>query len=341
MRPATRIWIGVALVVIAMGIAAGRITSLQGMRGPSVLRDDPAPELAGIAGWLNGPPTRLADLRGSVVLLDFWTYSCVNCVRTFDELRALHERYGDAGLQIIGVHSPEFDFEKDPANVRAAIRRHRLPYPVALDNEMATWRAYRNNFWPRVYLIDRAGRIRFDHIGEGRYDQIEQVVRTLLDPLPGRLPPPLSMADQTPSRDITRELYAGFERGGAEGSLGNAQGYDPLEATSYGPVSRAEIEDPTNEGVFFLEGRWLAKSDHVQAMGPSRVLLRFRARDVFAVASAPPGSVARAAVDGEDRTDIRIGGPRLYRIVRLPRAGEHTLELSVPAGFRLYTFTFG
>src|SRR5580704_10282908 len=140
----------------------------------------PVPDFTGIRQWINSPPLHRDQLRGSVVLVDFWTFSCVNCTRTIPHLRALLDRYRDRGLVIVGVHSPEFDFEKDPANVAAAVRRLGVTWPVALDSAMATWNAYGNQYWPAEYLVDRQGRLAYVHAGEGEYAGTESAVLQLL-----------------------------------------------------------------------------------------------------------------------------------------------------------------
>lgn len=140
----------------------------------------PAPELADIAGWLNSEPLKLSELRGRVVFLDFWTYSCANCVRTIPHVNRLHEKHRGDGLVLIGVHTPEFEFEKDPENVAKAVRELGIHYPVALDSENTTWKLYGNRYWPRQTLIDYEGHVRFEHIGEGGYSDIEEQVAGLL-----------------------------------------------------------------------------------------------------------------------------------------------------------------
>jgi thiol-disulfide isomerase/thioredoxin len=345
------IWIGVAVLLLAVAIAAVRVDWLRGAGLPNQMGSRAAPELVGIEGWVNSAPLRLADLRGKVVLLDFWTYSCVNCVRTFPHLRALYARYHSFGFEIVGVHSPEFDFEKDEGNVRAAVTRHRLPYPVAMDNQMSTWRAYHNQYWPRVYLIDAKGRIRFDHAGEGGEEVIQRTVRALLSEAgAATLPEPLDFARTGPGAGITPEIYAGFERGEVQGSLANPEGYDPDDPVDYAPVSAAAVERAGTEGVFFLEGTWIAERESVRALGAARVVLRFYARDVFFVAAAE-GARARVLLDGAPPRGAsgsgapggiaRVGRADLFHALRLPEPGEHTLTLEVPEGFRLYTFTFG
>ena len=140
-----------------------------------------APELTGITHWLNSRPLTLASLRGKVVLVDFWTYGCINCVRTLPHVTALYEKYKNRGLVVIGVHAPEFAYERSTANVTAAIKRHHITYPVAQDNNFATWNAYKNQYWPAQYIVDQHGRIVFEHVGEGAYDRIDQTVRQLLN----------------------------------------------------------------------------------------------------------------------------------------------------------------
>ena len=139
-----------------------------------------APEITGITHWLNSPPLKLSDLRGKVVLVDFWTFGCINCVNTLPQITKLHEKYKDKGLIIIGVHSPEFPFEKSTTNVATAIKRHGIAYPVAQDNDFSTWNAYHNRYWPAQYIVDKNGKIVFEHAGEGAYGEIEQTIQTLL-----------------------------------------------------------------------------------------------------------------------------------------------------------------
>jgi thiol-disulfide isomerase/thioredoxin len=140
-----------------------------------------APEFVGIDQWLNSGPLTIAGLRGKVVLVDFWTYGCINCVRTLPHVTRLYDMYKTKGLVVVGIHTPEFPFEKSTANLQAAIQRHGIRYPVAQDNAFATWNAYRNQYWPAQYVVDRSGRIVFAHAGEGQYDEIERKIRALLD----------------------------------------------------------------------------------------------------------------------------------------------------------------
>lgn len=345
---------GVLLFTAAVVLVVVRLGGLQGdaTRAPAERR--PAPALVGIDAWVNSDPLTLEQLRGEVVLLDFWTYTCINCVRTFPFLRALDRHYGEAGLRVIGVHSPEFSFERDLTNIREAAARSMLAYPIASDPDMATWRAYRNNFWPRVYLIDAAGQIRFDHIGEGGEDEIEAAVRELLAETDATLPPPLRFRERGPSANITPEVYAGLERGSVQGALANAEGYRPGEVFVYAPPDPAAVERVGTRGAFFLEGPWRVEREFLEAAGDgARLTLRFRARDVFFVATPASGAVeVRALLDGipvpagsagedVDAGIVRVGRQDLFSVVALDVAETHTLTLEPAAGFRVYTFTFG
>ena len=139
-----------------------------------------APEFTGIDNWLNSPPLSMQQLRGKVVLVDFWTYTCINCIRTLPYVKSWHEKYKDKGLVVVGVHTPEYPFERSTSNVQSAIKRLGIPYPVAQDNRYATWQAYSNQYWPAVYLIDKQGRVVYTHFGEGAYQETEAKIRALL-----------------------------------------------------------------------------------------------------------------------------------------------------------------
>jgi len=141
----------------------------------------PAPNFVGINNWLNSGPLNITDLRGKVVLVDFWTYGCINCVNTLPHVTRLYQAYRDKGLVVIGVHTPEFPFEKATGNVQAALKRHGITYPVAQDNEYATWNAYHNQYWPAQYIVDQNGKIVFEHAGEGQYDAMERTIQKLLN----------------------------------------------------------------------------------------------------------------------------------------------------------------
>jgi thiol-disulfide isomerase/thioredoxin len=347
--------IGLVLVGIALAVAATRVDFLQGEPPTGSTRNEEAPEFEGIAGWLNSSPLTVAGLRGKVVLVDFWAYSCVNCVRTFPALRQLYARYRPFGLEIVGMHSPEFEFEKQISNVRDAIERNDLPWPVALDSEMETWRAYRNHYWPHVYLIDGRGRVRFDHIGEGGEALIQDRVRGLLAENGAQLPDPIDFTEQTFSPHLTPEIYAGYLRGAAQGSLGNPGGFKSDRVFDYGSIDGSAVDGAGTDGIFFAEGKWRATKEYFEAAEDgARVLLPFNAKDVFFVATSGTGSTVRVRLTldgqrvaasslGSDAPDgvVDVRRSDLYRLIALPGVVSHVLALEAGAGFRLYTFTFG
>ena len=285
-----------------------------------------APEFRGISRWLNSEPLTLAELRGRVVLIDFWTYSCINCLRTLPYIRAWDERYRAAGLTIVGVHSPEFAFEREEANVRENVRKLRVRYPVALDNDFATWGAWHNQYWPAKYLIDRDGRVRYFHFGEGEYDETEEAIRTLL----GRDAPPASgLADESPRGLVTPESYLGFER------LDRNGGEPVVENEPHAYTFPRGLEE--NELAF--GGVWTVEDERAVAGLAAGLRLRYRARDVFLVLTGT-GTV-EVLVDGRPERTVPVRGDRLYTLVERPRLGNHLLELRFGQGVAAYAFTFG
>lgn len=350
-----RATVAVAFVILGIGIAvaATRLSFLQGPAPAGSKRSDPAPEFVGISRWLNSPPLTIEALRGKVVLIDMWTYSCINCIRTFPALKAMYERYHSAGLEIVGVHSPEFNFEKNPVNVQAAITQYKIPWPVAMDNDMATWRAYRNAYWPHVYVIDARGVIRFDQIGEGGHDQIQDRVRALLTQAHAVLPPPVNFDEDGPSGQITPEIYAGIDRGSFVGTIANKEGYGRAgKMIDYKPVEPSAIAN-ANDGQFFLEGKWVASDEYIEAgEDGAKLELPFFARDVFFVAASSSPVDVRLMLDGKpvpasllgaDAPDgvVRVSSSKLYRSIHLADVEAHRLTLTANKGFKLYTFTFG
>jgi thiol-disulfide isomerase/thioredoxin len=302
----------------------------------------PAPEFTGLDGWLNSPPLKVSGLHGKVVLVDFWTFSCVNCVRTFPHLQHLEQTYGTRGLVIVGVHSPEFDFEKVPANVAAAVRRDGVSWPVAIDSEMNTWNAYGNQYWPAEYLIDQSGRVAYIHDGEGDYDVTESAIASLLgihaSPTPVAQTPDIST--QTP------ELYAGSERG----QLGDGESYGPIGQ----PVSYPDRGAPRATDTIVIAGHWADHGQYLVSTSAGHVRLNFSARDLYLVAGPDSSSslhitvsVDGAAVSPAQRgpdllaTGVDITSEQLYHLLTGEGGARHVIDLTVPAGFRLYTFTFG
>lgn len=296
----------------------------------------PAPSLKGITGWLNTPggaPVTLADERGEVVLVDFWAYSCINCQRSLPHVVAWNEAYGDLGLEIIGVHSPEYAFEKDPKNVAAGAKDFDITYPVALDDNLATWTNYRNRYWPADYLIDASGTVRHIGFGEGDYAQTEQMIRQLLiDANPDvKLPPPTDVADLTPTAgSTTPETFLGFSK--QRNFAGSA--YPDGESSFALPG-----DQPAD--TFALGGDWSIASQFATPSAPrAQVRLRFHAATVRMVLGGS-GSV-RVRQDGGPWREIDVSGvPRSYAAVTGADGSDAVLDVRVPAGVKVYSFTFG
>jgi cytochrome c biogenesis protein CcdA/thiol-disulfide isomerase/thioredoxin len=289
-----------------------------------------APEFRDISLWLNTPggrPLSIAALHGKVVLVDFWTYSCINCLRTLPHLEAWDRAYRRAGLVIVGVHTPEFAFEHVADNVRSAVHRLGVRYPVALDNGYGTWNAYTNQYWPADYLVDRSGRVRFTHFGEGAYGETESQIRQLLgEHVPGRT---TKVADRTPNEVTTPESYLGYAR--LERFAGGIT-YDRKALYRF-PARLGQDE-------LAYAGRWTVAPSRIVAGPGARLELRFQAKDVFLVLGGT-GRV-HALVNGRTAGSIDVAGtPRLYTIARFPKLTRGLLELRFPDGVQAYAFTFG
>jgi cytochrome c biogenesis protein CcdA/thiol-disulfide isomerase/thioredoxin len=315
--------------------AIARVTGRDPVPESAALIDHgPAPEFVGISGWLNTPGERalsLAALRGKVVLVDVWTYSCINCLRTLPHLKAWYRRYRGSGFEIVGVHSPEFAFERVPGNVRDAVSDLGIDYPVAIDNDFATWKAYENHYWPAKYLIDRKGRLRYFHFGEGEYDQTEEHIRVLLAERARRLPPRTAgLDDETPRALITPELYLGYRR---------VSRYAGEVMLAPDRVSAYSLPASLPESAFAYGGRWRVEGERIVASSPgATLLLRFRASRVHLVLGGR-GQV-QVSSDGKSRT-LHVRGDRLYTLLALPRVREGLLRLRFTPGVSAYAFTFG
>lgn len=315
------------------------------------------PEFAGLAGWLNSPPLDRAALAGHVVLVDFWTLSCVNCLRSLPWLRSWHEAYAPHGLTVIGIHTPEFDFEKDPAAVRRAVKRHGLTYPIALDNDFALWNAYRNHYWPAHYFIDARGQIRSHHFGEGAYEHAESVIRALLAENGAQLDGvPTVRPAGTPlvafGEIATPETYLGFDRLEYLGSP---------ESVRSGIVQRfTAVRQPTLN-VFYFEGLWEVLDDcAVAAEAGAKLTYRYRASRVNLVLAPPAGGSGQInlTLDGRipppellgadaeiesGRAVVRVAEARMYELIDARHVyAEHLLEMTFETpGLSGYAFTFG
>ena len=285
-----------------------------------------APPLHPDGSWINSPPLTIAGLRGKVVLVDFWTYSCINCLRTLPHLKSWYATYHNKGLVVIGVHTPEFAFEHVTSNVRAAVKRLGITYPVVQDNRYKTWDLYANQYWPAEYLIDRSGHIRHEHFGEGEYGQTEQLIRRLLDDR-GRMA--RRVADATPTELLTPETYLGSAR------ISDYTGSQiaPGRFATYLPA----VSLPQNALTY--GGTWKVGAERVVA-GPGAFLrLHFHAKDVYMVLGGH--GLVHALVDGKAAGTIHVNAYRLYTVRSSPTVADATLELRFSPGVRGYSFTFG
>jgi thiol-disulfide isomerase/thioredoxin len=273
----------------------------------------------------------LQTLRGKVVLVDFWTYSCINCLRTLSHLEAWDARYRNAGLAIVGIHTPEFAFEHDLGNVRGATERLGIHYAVGIDNDFGTWNAYENQYWPAEYLIDARGRLRGAHFGEGRYEETEQEIRTLLAAAGRKLPPRIAVADTTPSGLVTPETYLGYGH-----QLQTYVGSDvrPDRFSRYTPATVLP------QSAVAYAGLWNVGREHMVSGLGGAIRLHFQARDVYIVLGGK-GNV-HALVDGKPAGTIAVDGFRLYTALDGgPKIRDGVLELRFPPGIAAYSFTFG
>ena len=307
-----------------------------------------APAFVGTQRWFNtrgGTPLSLQALRGRVVLVDFWTYSCINCIRTLPYLNAWNARYASKGLTIVGVHTPEFPFEHSAANVAQAISQNGIHYPVVQDNNYSTWNAYNNEYWPAEYLIDPQGRIRLADFGEGEYAAKERAIRSLLlEAGAGGLGASTRVRAEQPSEEeLTPETYLGAEK--ATRFEGDAV---RLGVHDYGRPTVAPAPERLRYG-----GSWRVASDSATATGEASLSLSFRARKVFLVMGSTRGaravmvrldghSLAPSEAGGDvERSSATVSFQRLYRLVELPSVQRHVLTVQPGSGTTVYSFTFG
>lgn len=295
----------------------------------------PAPDLTGITAWQNTPgagPVDLKTLRGKVVLVDFWAYSCINCQRAIPHVVDWYTAYREAGLEVIGVHTPEYAFERVPDNVASGARDLGITYPIALDTNYSTWTNYRNRYWPAKYLIDAEGTVRHIKFGEGDYARTEQLIRQLLSQAnpEAALPPPTEQLDATPPRGLTPETYLGV---GKMVNYGGSGTYD--QGTFTFADSKLLSED-----TFGLRGRWKLDYQGATAEGPdSTIRLDYHARNVYLVVGGT-GTVT-VTRDGESRRIPIDGPPRLRQLVGDDAVRGGTLEVQLSRGLQAFSFTYG
>lgn len=318
----------------------------------SLPREGRAPEFVGIESWINSEPLTMASLRGKVVLVDFWTYSCVNCVRTLPHLNAWHETYAKRGLVIVGVHTPEFEFEREKANVESAVARFGIKYPVALDTGFATWEAYRNRYWPAHYFVDAKGDIRYHHFGEGAYEHSEAVIRALLDETGADTGIKIVSEGIDAGADFkkigTSETYLGFSRLEYLGSP---------ESVRKDAVRRyTAISEPASN-IFYFDGEWEIRDDYAVPRAPgASIVYRVTAAKVNLVMGSDgvparvrvtldggPLDDASRGVDADEESVVAVTDGRLYELIDLRGAyGTHLLRLEfLDPGVKCYAFTFG
>jgi cytochrome c biogenesis protein CcdA/thiol-disulfide isomerase/thioredoxin len=316
--------------------------ALEGLRGATgtgpgaeadAVLDDygPAPDFENVSLWLNTPggrPLTIAGLRGKVVLVSFWTYTCVNCLRELPHVKAWYDYYRRDGFVVVGVHAPEFAFEHEPRNVRRAVRDLEIQYPVSLDNDFGTWNAYANQYWPANYLIDREGHVRYVHFGEGHYDSTERAIRAVLTA--DGMPRAAMRPDRTPLGPQTPETYLGWER------LSPAYSGSPIEE---GRTATYAFPDSLLEDGFAYAGRWRVEGERSVAGPGARLRIRAYARLVYLVLSGR-GTVT-VFVDGRRARTVRVSANKLYTLADFGRRADRTLELRLTPGLAAYAFTFG
>jgi len=310
------------------------------------------PEFSHITAWINSPALSSSDLKGKVVLIDFWTYSCINCIRTLPYVTQWYQKYKDQGLVVVGVHTPEFSFEKEEANVKQAVLRHGIHYPVALDNDYGTWNAYNNRYWPAHYLIDAQGRIREEHFGEGNYKETERAIQTLLSEAK-LLHRPVSLEAPKDSVDFSKihssETYIGY---GRTQNFSSPQGLQPDAVLDYAAPATLGLNQWT------LTGLWKITEEAAVLQAPGGAIrFRFEAPKLnLVMAGKGKGSMAKVFLDGkpispDSRGDdvgpdgnVTVTDSRLYNLVTLPQGdgGDHLFELIFEEpNVKLFAFTFG
>lgn len=329
------------------------IRSMVGVRAPEFIGDD--------NDWINSKPLRLADLRGKLVLIDFWDYTCVNCIRTLPYVTEWHKRYHDKGLVIVGIHTPEFEFAKERENVEEAAERYNIKYPILLDPGYENWSAYANRYWPREYLVSADGHIIYDHAGEGNYGETERVIQEELQRINPTIDLPKLIIPATEKSErgavcypMTPELYTGYRRG----NMGSPEGYTPNKVVDYTDPENHEEGKVYAKGPFFNGPEYLRHARHTDT-SEDYIAIKYHALEVNAVLNpngrqfnltitqdGSPLPMTDAGPDvflSEDgSTSIVVDEPRLYRIVENQDYGTHELTLSSESPeFSIYAFTFG
>ena len=314
-----------------------------------------APNLVGISHYLNTSSEELEEkMKDKVVLYDIWTYSCINCIRTLPFITSWDEKYSDQGLVIVGIHSPEFEFEKDPQNVKIAIEKYDIKYPVVMDNNMETWKAFENNYWPRKYIADHEGNLRYDHIGEGDYQETEKIIQQLIneralamsiDNISENQLVTIEEFEHTLFR--TPELYFGYKFAQNRNQLGSDEGFQPEKIVKYNEPNNIELNK------FYPIGNWKNNKDSMELIGSTgSIKVSFNAKEVNIVTENK--AQLEIFLDGIPLTekyagsDISLGNKMdlsnagMYNIINSKNSISHTMEILIEGkGFQAFTFTFG
>ncbi len=302
---------------------------------------EPAKEIVNPSGFINTDGIKIADLVGKkVILVDFWTYSCINCQRTLPYLTDWYEKYKDQGLEIVAVHTPEFEFEKEYANVLAATKKFGVEYPVVLDNDYGTWRAYGNRYWPRKYLIDINGQIVYDHIGEGAYEETEGIIQDLLEERAEKL----GESTDAALMPLTQETEGTIQAGSPEVYFGSSRN-ELLANGQPGKNGTQALEAPVSTRInqLYLDGMWNFSEEYAEnTAGGAKIVFPYQAKDVYMVARSDNPVRVMVKRDGENVGEITVREDQLYTLIDGDEAGEHTLELIIiDPGLQAFTFTFG
>jgi len=292
------------------------------------------PELIAGGEWFNSEPLTLAELKGKVILIDFWTYTCINCIRTLPYLKDWHEKYADDGLVIIGVHTPEFEFEKNPENVKKAILDFGIEYPVVQDNDYATWQAYSNRYWTAKYFIDKDGKVRSTHFGEGEYDESEKIIQELLAETGATLNESQIDNPEYTVETRTPELYLGYSRIQA---LASPERIVKDKQSEYSAPSNLRLNQ------FSYIGSWLVMPEYASP-DKGEFQLRFESKNVFLVMRPKEDISGKVKVylDGKLVKEVEVDKDKLYELIKLPQPGEHVLRLKFEDNnLELFALTFG
>jgi thiol-disulfide isomerase/thioredoxin len=302
-----------------------------------VKKEYKAPEIKGIVKWFNtkNTPINLSELKGKVILVDFWTYSCINCIRTIPYLNDWYNKYKNSGFIVIGVHSPEYAFERDSDNVLNAILKYKIQYPVASDNKYSTWKNFNNTFWPSVYLIDQSGNVVYEHFGEGRYEETEKNIQTLLN---------INENEKVTKTIITPEIRLGYERG---------SNYSSPERVFINKTQEFTFPQILEEDTWALNGQWSIESEKVVSKNMnSSIKFHFRGKKVYIVMGTKlsKGISVEAKLNGKpllleagedvSNSKIQVKNFKLYYAVSLENYSSSILELtSSEPGLEIYSFT--